>query len=251
VVSAGAGPVFDDFLAAKFAGGLFEHALDAFPVFGPVGLGKVAVVEIVGPGGAEFENGVGGRALEAGVGAEVAAAIVVVGRVEAFHFDDDIDKSGQSAAAARGHAGGAGALGLVMGEEDADAAGGEAPERHQGFEHEGGGVFVAAGEEGGQRVDDEQIEFADVLHGGEMVDEVEPVVVGGFAVEGPAEPGDVVAEGPFVVAKTPLLIAFFAEDDGMARVNGGVGEVAAGAEAVEKDGDERGLAGFPQAGEEG
>jgi hypothetical protein len=138
-----------------------------------------------------------------------------------------------------------------MGEEDADAAGSETLERHQGLEHEGGGVFVAAGKEGGQRVDDEQIEFADVLDAREMVDEVEPVFVGGFAAEGTAEPGDVVAERPFVGAKTPLLVAFLAEDDSMAGVKGGVGEVTAGAETVEKDGDERGFAGFPQAGEEG
>jgi hypothetical protein len=69
VVSPGGGkvvlrPVFDHFIAAEFAGGLLEHALDAFPAVGAFGLGIVAEVEVVRAGGVEFENGMGGRALE-------------------------------------------------------------------------------------------------------------------------------------------------------------------------------------------
>jgi hypothetical protein len=138
-----------------------------------------------------------------------------------------------------------------MGEEDADAARGEALERGKRSEHDGGRVFVAAGEERGERVDHHQVETGLVRQRSETINHLKPLFGARFAAEWAAKPGNVVAEGEFGGTESPEVGAFLGEDNGLAWLDLVAGEVATRSKTVEKDGNERGFACFPEAGKQG
>jgi hypothetical protein len=205
-----------------------EDAGEALPDLGEVSLGEVAVKEVVGSGLVEFDDRVRGRAIIAGAGAEATAAVKIVRSAEPFHFDDDIDKPRERARAARGLAAGAGVSPRVVGEEDADVERSQALKGSEGFEHEGSGVFFTAGQEGGEGVDDHEVKAFDFLESDEAIYEKEPFFVARLATEGPAEPGEVVAEGQPLRAKAPKGWTFLRNDDGSAACEGLAGERSSG-----------------------
>ena len=138
-----------------------------------------------------------------------------------------------------------------MGDQHAHAQRRQALQGHQGLEHAAGVAFVPAGQERGQRIDHEQVKAMLGVQLGDPVQKVQPLIGRRPAEERPAEPADVVAEGQLLAAQIPMRRPFFGEDHGLAGSDGQAGQLAARLHLVEQHGDQRRLARFPLAGQQG
>lgn len=245
------GPVGVDLVAGQgVVGFLKDHEQDV-PVGAEVVLGGGFRADgVVGGVGAELDEKAARGFLEAGQGVNEAAAGEEVAAGVA-HFEADVGETVEGAGATRGLTLAGLALARMMQEENGDAVAGEAAEGLEGFLDYGGVVFAAAGEEGGQGVDDDEVEAMIDAELGEVIEEGEPLGVRWPLVEGLAEEADVAAEIEALTAGGPEVAVFLGDDGGFALFDGEAGEGFAGASAGEQEGDESGFAGLPEAGEQG
>jgi len=117
-------------------------------------------------------------------------------------------------------------------------------------DHAGDVVFIA-GLEGGPRIDHHERKGHTGVEIDEAVDEGGPLSGPRPALEGTTIPADALCEIEGLIAAQPVLGVFLGNDDGPAGGQRKAGQVAAGLEAREEDRSESGLAGFPEAGQQG
>jgi hypothetical protein len=174
-------------------------------VAGEFGLEEGAVRDVVGGVGGELDDALARGVGEAGEGVEATAAVVVGGTRAGAHLDQDVGVAGEGAAAAGGLAGLAFLFARMMEDQDGKPQGREALQGHQSREDRRGVVLTFAGEEAGERIDDDQREAAGGVLAGDMVEESDPVLGARLAAEGAAEPADVVAEVEAAMAGLPVV----------------------------------------------
>jgi len=117
-------------------------------------------------------------------------------------------------------------------------------------DHAGDVVFIA-GLEGGPGIDQHERKGHTGVEIDEAVNEGGPLSGARPALEGTTIPADALGEIERLIAAQPVLGVFFGNDNGPAGGQRKAGQAAAGLEAGEEDGSEGGLAGFPEAGQQG
>jgi hypothetical protein len=123
-------------------------------------------------------------------------------------------------------------------------------QRDERLEHGSGVVLALAGKEGGQRVDDDEVDGAFRVETGDAFNEIAPVGGGRFAGERTAEPAGMIAEIQTAAAELSEFARLFGDDDGPAGGESEAGQFAACPELGQEDGDESRFAGLPLACEE-
>ena len=240
-------PVLGDLFRADRRLPPFQDAVDRVPVFVELALLGVGRHGEIAGGRVPFVGQARGDAGPPGLGLDQPAIGIGCQLRRALQLQGHIDEPEQRARAARGVPGLRGGLARMVQQQDRHPRGRQAVQRLQGFEQRGRVRFAAAGEERGERIDDEQVEAE--VDG--AADEVVPFPGRRPAAEGPGEQMHMRADRHQAGALGPLRARFFGDDPNARRLGVAAEERRSGPEAAEHPGQQRGLAGLPLAREQG